>query len=87
MLSSHIIFGVVEDFAFEEIDKLIPNKYVRGKNHGKKQKGGGYLWDHRVDAKGKEKELVRKFVHDAYKDVMENYDSKIVKFKKKSGYC
>ncbi|MBC8442216.1 MAG: hypothetical protein H8D87_21330 [Deltaproteobacteria bacterium] len=35
------------------------------------------------DAIEKEKELVRKFVHDAYKDVMENYDSKIVKFKKK----
>ena len=169
MLSSHIIFGVVEDFVFEEIDKLIPNKYVRGKNHGKKQKGGGYLWDHRVDAKGKEgqldelkdrlweylsarfykfsdsinikspgkvymiekpdvegdpyidflfsdmsllkkihfksfvrdiremlgdvqevydaiekeKGLARKFVHDAYKDVMENHDSRIVKFKKK----
>ena len=24
MLSSHIIFGVVEDFAFEEINKIIP---------------------------------------------------------------
>jgi hypothetical protein len=59
MLSSHIIFGVVKDFAFEEIDKLIPNKYVRGKNHGKKQKGGGYLWDHRVDAKEKEKEPLK----------------------------
>jgi len=35
------------------------------------------------DAIEKEKELVRKFVHAAYKDVMENYDSKIVKFKKK----
>ncbi len=33
------------------------------------------------DAIEKEKELVRKFVHDAYKDVMENYDSRIVKFK------
>ncbi|MBU0465791.1 MAG: hypothetical protein KKE12_19720 [Proteobacteria bacterium] len=71
----------------EELDKLVPNKYVRGKNHGNKQKGGGYFWDHRVDAIEKEKELARKFVHDAYKDVMENYDSRIVKFKKKSGYC
>ena len=144
-------------------------KYVPGKNHGKKQKSGGYLWEQRVDAKGKEgqldelkrrfwdylsarlyqisdstnkkyhgkvymidkpdvdgdpyiyflfsdmsllkkihfksfvrdiretlgdvqevydeieneKELARKFVHDAYKNVMENYDPKIVKFKKK----
>jgi hypothetical protein len=169
MLSSHILFGVVEDFAFEEINKIIPYKYVRGKNHGKKQKSGGYLWEQRVDAKGKEgqldelkgrfweylsarfykfsdstnkkypgkvymiekldvdgdpyidflfsdmsllkkihfksfvrdiretmgdvqevyhaiekeKELARKFIHDAYKNVMENYDPKIVKFKKK----
>ncbi len=35
------------------------------------------------DAIEKEKELARKFVHDAYKDVMENHDSRIVKFKKK----
>ena len=57
MLSSHILFGVVEDFAFGKINKLIPYKYVRGKNHGKKQKGGGYLWEQRVDAKGKEGQL------------------------------
>lgn len=35
------------------------------------------------DAIDKEKESAREFVHDAYKDIIENYDSRILKFKKK----
>lgn len=54
MVSSYIIYSAVEDFAFEILEKLIPHKYVPGKNHMKEQKNGGYLWDQRIDAEGKE---------------------------------
>lgn len=38
------------------VDQLIPNRFVEGKDHGKKTEGG-YLWDMRRDANGLEAPL------------------------------
>jgi hypothetical protein len=40
----------------EQIETLIPHKYVEGKSHGKREQGG-MLWDYRVDAGGMEAQL------------------------------
>jgi hypothetical protein len=38
------------------VERLIPHRYVAGRDHGKKTKGG-YLWDTKRDAKGLEGQL------------------------------
>lgn len=50
------LHGLLEEFGREQINKLIPHRYVNGKNHGKRH-GKGTLFDIKVDASGKEGEL------------------------------
>jgi hypothetical protein len=46
----------LDETGVEQIETLIPHKYVEGKNHGKRVQGG-MLWDYRVDAGGMEPQL------------------------------
>ena len=46
----------LDETGVEQIETLIPHKYVEGKNHGKREQGG-MLWDYRVDAGGMEPQL------------------------------
>ena len=52
-----MVAGYLQDLAEERasdiINRLIPHRYVDGKNHGKRS-GKGFEWDLRVDADGKE---------------------------------
>ncbi len=50
------VLDQIEPVADALIDKLIPHKYVEGKNHGKAEKSG-MLWDMEVDANGQEAQL------------------------------
>jgi hypothetical protein len=45
-----------EEKSNDTIQTLIPHKYVEGKEHGKKEKGG-FRWDMQVDAAGLENQL------------------------------
>ena len=46
----------VKDYAETIINKLIPHEFVEGENNNQKT-DGGFTWDYRVDAGGKEKQL------------------------------
>ena len=54
-LARHLSDALDETGA-EQIETLIPHKYVEGKNHGKREQGG-MVWDYRVDAGGMEPQL------------------------------
>ena len=54
-LARHLSDALDETGA-EQIETLIPHKYVEGKNHGKRDQGG-MVWDYRVDAGGMEPQL------------------------------
>jgi len=46
----------IEEKSHDYIEQLIPHKYVEGTENGKPVKGG-YQWDMKIDAGGKEKQL------------------------------
>ncbi len=46
----------IETAGNDMIEQLIPHKYIDGKNNGKPEEGG-FLWDMRLDAGGKEGQL------------------------------
>jgi hypothetical protein len=48
--------GKLEDFGFDQINKLIPHEYVEDKNH-RKRESKGRLYDMKVDAGGLEGQL------------------------------
>lgn len=50
------ISSLIEETGSDRIDELIPHKYLRGEDHGKRD-GGGSLFDLRVDAGGMEPQL------------------------------
>lgn len=54
-LASHIN-EAMEDFGDNYIEQLIPNKLIKGKNHGKSAKHG-FQWDMEIDASGMEGQL------------------------------
>ena len=47
------IYFALDDFALKWIEKEIPHTYKKTSKHGKKE-DGGYVWDMRADAYGKE---------------------------------
>ena len=51
-IASYLI-SKIEDTWINAVYEVIPNKLVPGSNHGKK-KSGGYQWDMKIDANGKE---------------------------------
>lgn len=55
MAAAHV-HAKIESFAEDVIGTLIPHRYVPGKEHGK-QVAGGYRWDMRPDAEGREAAL------------------------------
>ena len=55
-MASGYIYSQLESAGFDQIDKLIPYRYVLGPNHGKRE-GKGTRWDRRISANGKEAHL------------------------------
>lgn len=57
-LSSLATFLVdeIDSTGVEYINELIPHEYVHGKEHGKRE-AGGFLWDLKIDAAGREAHL------------------------------
>lgn len=68
---SSYIYDLLENISMDYIDKLIPNEFVEGPNHGKKE-NGMILWDMKTDANGLEDVLDdlnsanRKYIGDVY---------------------
>ncbi|KZZ14089.1 hypothetical protein A3750_02505 [Oleiphilus sp. HI0079] len=54
-LSYHLL-DALEKSALDLVDELIPYELVRGENHGKSE-SGGFVWDWKRNAYGKEREL------------------------------
>ncbi len=54
-LARHLL-DTLDETGSEQIESLIPHRYVEGKNHGKREPGGT-VWDLRVDASGMELQL------------------------------
>lgn len=52
-MAAGYIYAQLAEVAQELLAKIIPYEYVPGKHHGKAE-GGGWRWDMRVDAKGRE---------------------------------
>ncbi len=76
--------GKLEDFGFDQINKLIPHDYVEGKNHRKKE-DQGRLYDMEVDAGGLEGQLEElqnryyNYIQSRYEAIQNDYDSKTSK--------
>lgn len=74
------LHGLLETFGREQINALIPHRYVDGKNHGKRR-GKGTLFDMKVDAGGKEGELeeledrYRGYVRERCEAVADQFDT------------
>ncbi len=54
-LAKHLV-DTLDETGSEQIEALIPHRYVEGKNHGKREQSGT-VWDLRVDAGGMEPQL------------------------------
>lgn len=50
------LYCQLDEYGNNYIEKLIPHKFMRGKNHGKAE-GNGYLFDLKIDANGLESQL------------------------------
>jgi hypothetical protein len=50
------LLDTLDETGSEQIESLIPHRYVEGKNHGKREPGGT-VWDFQVDAGGLEPQL------------------------------
>ena len=74
---SYYILDAMEQ-ADDLIDELIPNEFVKGENHGKNDHGG-FIWDMRRNAHGKERELeelsdrVREYQQQRYYEMNEEF--------------
>jgi hypothetical protein len=72
--------GKLEDFGFDQINKLIPHDYVEGKNHRKKE-DQGRLYDMKVDAGGLEGQLeelqnrYHNYIQSRYETILNDYDT------------
>jgi hypothetical protein len=50
------VYSILETFLDEKVDEIYPYEFVDGDDHGKEVEGG-FLWDMKIDANGKEKQL------------------------------
>ena len=50
------LYCELDEYGDDYMEKLIPHEFTHGKNHGKTE-GPGYLFDLKIDAKGKESQL------------------------------
>jgi hypothetical protein len=50
------LYCELDEYGNDYMGKLIPHEFTHGKNHGKAE-GSGYLFDLKIDAKGKESQL------------------------------
>jgi hypothetical protein len=72
--------GELEDFGFDQINKLIPHEYVEGKDHRKKE-DQGRLFDMKVDAGGLEGQLdelqsrYHNYIQSRYETILDDYDT------------
>jgi hypothetical protein len=70
----------ISELSTEYINKLIPNEYVEGKNHGKKEKGGS-IFDFHTSANGLEDQLDElksrsyNYLSETYTRIQKEFDS------------
>jgi hypothetical protein len=73
------LLDTLDETGAEQIESLIPHRYVEGKNHGKREPGGT-VWDLRVDAGGMELQLetLRDFYYEylraAHERLLDRFD-------------
>jgi len=76
------LYCQLDEYGNDYMEKLIPHKFTRGKNHGKAE-GPGYLFDLKIDAKGQESQL-DELKHRFWKHISEVYERLMDEFDKKS---
>ncbi|MCP4626618.1 MAG: hypothetical protein GY850_24400 [bacterium] len=79
------LYCQLDEFGNDYIEKLIPHKFMYGKNHGKAE-GLGYLFDPKIDAKGLESQL-DELKHRFFKHISEVHERLMDEFDKKSKQC
>ena len=76
------LYGELDECGNDCMEKLIPHEFTHGKNHGKAE-GPRYLFDLKIDAKGKESHL-DELKHRFWKHISEVYERLMDEFDKKS---
>ena len=75
------LYSELDEYGNDYMEKLIPHEFTHGKNHGKAE-GPGYLFDLKVDAKGKESQLDElkhrfwKHISEVHERLMDEADKK-----------
>jgi hypothetical protein len=79
-LARHLL-NTLDETGLEQIESLIPHKYVEGRNHGKREQGGT-VWDFQVDAGGMEPQLEElrhrhyEYLRSCHERVLDRFDEK-----------
>jgi hypothetical protein len=76
------LYGELDEYGNDYMEKLIPHEFIHGKNHGKAE-GSGYLFDLKIDAKGKGSQL-NELKHRFWKHISEAHERYMDEFEKKS---
>jgi len=72
--------SATEEAGYQQMEKLIPHRYVDGERHGKRTMSGS-IWDQRVDAGGIEGQLKElrsqfwRYLDDRYEKLQQEFDS------------
>ena len=75
------LYCELDEYGNDYMEKLIPHEFTHGKNHGKAE-GSGYLFDLKIDAKGKESQLDElkhrfwKHMSEVHEQLMDEVDQK-----------
>ena len=75
------LYCELDEYGDDYMEKLIPHEFTHGKNHGKTE-GSGYLFDLKIDAKGKESQLDElkhrfwKHMSEVHEQLMDEVDQK-----------
>jgi hypothetical protein len=76
------LYCELDEYGNDYMEKLIPHEFTHGKNHGKAE-GSGYLFDLKIDAKGKESQL-DELKHRFWKHMSEVHERLMNELDKKS---
>ncbi len=79
------LYCQLDEYGNDYMEKLIPHKFMHGKNHGKAE-GLGYLFDLEIDAKGLESQL-DELKHRFFKHISQVHERLMYEFDKKSKQC
>lgn len=77
-MAAKYIYGELEEFGQEKVATLIPHRYVKAKDHGKRE-GWGRIFSRRLEADGKEPQL-RKLLQRCSDYLSQRYDALLTEF-------